>query len=385
MWPRLRLDLSAADLAHAAVGVTARDPRGRLARVERLFGPGDQALACLSVRSGLDLWLSAAALPPGSEVLVSALTIPDMLRVLRAHGLVPVPVDVDPSDLGVSLAALERQRTPRTRAVLIAHLFGARLDLGPVVAFCHAHGLFLLEDAAQAFAADGWRGDPGAEATFFSFGTIKTATALGGGLVVVRDAERRERMRVRRDQQPLQPRSEFALRTLRAMALHLLSLRPLFGGFARATRAMGRDFDELLHGAVRGFRGDLLPLLRRRPSAPLLKLLERRLRRYPRHRIEARARAGAALADDPRASTLGALAHEHTHWIVPVRARDPERVVARLREAGFDATRRSSLAAASPAPPEVTATLEELVFLPVGAVRDDAAREQLVQLLAEPR
>ena len=55
---------------------------------------------CLSVRSGWDLLLHVLAWPAGSEVIVSAITHPDMIRILRAHGLVPVPVDVDLDTLG---------------------------------------------------------------------------------------------------------------------------------------------------------------------------------------------------------------------------------------------------------------------------------------------
>ena len=49
----------------------------------------------LSVRTALDLLLEAWALPRGSEVLMSAVTIPDMVAIVRHHGLVPVPVDLD--------------------------------------------------------------------------------------------------------------------------------------------------------------------------------------------------------------------------------------------------------------------------------------------------
>jgi dTDP-4-amino-4,6-dideoxygalactose transaminase len=55
-------------------------------------------------------------------------------------------------------------------------------------------GLFVFEDAAQAFTAPDWRGSAGADATYFSFGTIKTATAMGGALVRVPDAALRTRI-----------------------------------------------------------------------------------------------------------------------------------------------------------------------------------------------
>jgi len=72
---------------------------------------------CLSVRSGFDALLAALALPAGAEVLTSALTIRDMTRIIEAHGLVPVPVDLDMRRLAVRPEDLARAATPRTRAV----------------------------------------------------------------------------------------------------------------------------------------------------------------------------------------------------------------------------------------------------------------------------
>ena len=162
MWVRKRLDIGWSDLAAALAGcLIPRRQAAVVEQLERLWSPGGEAIACLSVRSGLDLWLSAMQLPPGSEVLVSAITIPDMLRIIRDHGLVPVPVDVNEEHLAVNPASLERALTPRTRAVLVAHLFGTRLPLEAVVRFCRQHKLLLLEDCAQAFSGVGFDGHPG--------------------------------------------------------------------------------------------------------------------------------------------------------------------------------------------------------------------------------
>src|SRR5438876_3258754 len=85
---------------------------------------------------------TSLALPAGSEVLVSAITIPDMVRIIEAHGLVPVPVDLDPDTLSVDQESLDRAVTPKTRAVLIAHLFGTRQPMEPILKVARQHGLF---------------------------------------------------------------------------------------------------------------------------------------------------------------------------------------------------------------------------------------------------
>ncbi len=92
MRPPLQLDIGWTDLGFASYwSLFAKDREARTSEVESLWG--ERAYACLSVRTGLDAFLEAAALPKGSEVLVSAYTIPDMIRVLEHHGLVAVPVD----------------------------------------------------------------------------------------------------------------------------------------------------------------------------------------------------------------------------------------------------------------------------------------------------
>jgi perosamine synthetase len=118
--PRHRIDASVADALYAL----AASGRVRAPATPEL-GP---ALVCLSVRSAFDLLLCALDLPPGDEVLVSAVTHPDMVRILELHGLRPVPVDLDPWTLAPEPWSLRAAVTERTRAVLVAHLFGAQED-----------------------------------------------------------------------------------------------------------------------------------------------------------------------------------------------------------------------------------------------------------------
>ncbi len=175
--------------------LTRWDRAGLADDLEDLWSAADDAFACLSVRSGFDLWLKALQLPVGSEVLVSAITIRDMVRIIESHGLVPVPVDLQPDDLSVDLESLERAISPRTRAILVAHLFGTRQRLEPILDIARRHGLFVAEDCAQAFAGRHYTGHPQADISMFSFGSIKTATALGGAMLCVRDAQILAQMR----------------------------------------------------------------------------------------------------------------------------------------------------------------------------------------------
>ena len=64
-------------------------------KIENLFGGSEQWLACFSIRTALDAFLSVMNFPAGSEVIFTAINIPDMVSVVENHGLKVVPVDLD--------------------------------------------------------------------------------------------------------------------------------------------------------------------------------------------------------------------------------------------------------------------------------------------------
>jgi dTDP-4-amino-4,6-dideoxygalactose transaminase len=371
--PRNRLDVGWSDLIQGALGCARLPDRASLqARVERHWMPDGRGLASLSVRSGFDEVLGVLAFPPGTEILVSAITIRDVVRIIGHHGLRAVPVDVDPDTLAVRPDALAAAVTPATRAMVIAHLFGARTDLAPVVAVAQQHGLFLFEDCAQGFRADRWRGHPDADVALFSFGPIKTATALGGALLTFRDAGLCARVRSAQRCRPVQRRRAFLWRVSKYALLHALTWRPAYALFTQCCRAFGTTHDRVISGAVRGFAGgDLLAQLRQQPSVPLLALLERRLRSYPPDRVAHRKASGDQVARMLRGSPRpGSRAAAHTHWVFPVTSDAPDALVAHLWQHGFDATRGASSMGAVPAstgapsPDAAISLMERIVYLP---------------------
>lgn len=376
MIPRKQIDIGWGDLlAGIARSLLPADRQRWEDRVERLWDPSGSAVVTLSVRSGLDLLLRELRLPAGSEVLLSAITIRDMVRIVEAHGLVPVPVDLDMDTLSVRADRLEALVTPRTRLILVAHLFGSRMPLEAVAEVAERRGLLLVEDCAQAYVGPGWRGDPGADVSMFSFGPIKTNTALGGAVLRFRDPAWARRIREAQASLPLQSRGAFLARLLKYAVLRFLLLRLPFTLFVWGCRLAGRSHDEVIAGAVRGFAGaELLAAIRRRPSAPLLALLHRRIRGFRERSIAERIRAAeqgfGALGDPPRP---GRSAFEHSHWVVPLLTDDPDAVAERLWRAGIDATRGASSLHVAPAPPgrpeadpvEARTAMARVLYLPL--------------------
>jgi len=388
--PRLRLDIGWDDLFFAAAaGLAALDREHRARRIEARFCARGDAFAALSARSGFELYLTALALPAGSEVLVSGLTIPHMVQLLENHGLRVVPIALDPRTLQPAPGEIERAASPRTRAVLFAHLFGQRADLGPLVARARREGWLLWEDCAQAFTGDPWRGEAEADVALFSFGLIKTATAIQGGILRVRDEAVLARMRALERDWPVQSRADFLRRAGKAALLHALEHPRLFASFARWCAGRGRDLDELLHAATRGFPGPGFVLrLRRRPSAAQLALLERRLSR-PRASQAAAKRAWGetVLAESgERLELFGRGARERHHWVFALGTTEPHQLVRALRAVGFDATARSSLVPVEPsaggvAPEANRALLQRLVYVPLAPRATEEERAELVRCL----
>lgn len=374
MWVRKRLDIGWADLACGFVRSwisTSRDDL--IERIEQAWSPAGEALACLSVRTGFDLLLASLRLPKHSEVLLSAVTIPDMVRIIEHHGLVPVPVDVEAGRMAPSLEALRGAITPRTRVLVVAHLFGGRVTMEPILEFAAQHGLFVIEDCAQAFDGE-YRGHARSDAAMFSFGPIKTATALGGAVVRVRDQVLLDRAHRQQSGYRVQSRWFYLRRVLKYSALKAFSPRPMYRLVLWGCRLAGRDHDIVINDAVRGFAGDdFFGRIRQQPSDPLLAVLSRRLHTYSRRRLQGRAAKGNWLVDSLRGvlALPGADAQPHNHWVMPVLVDDPPRAIAVLRNAGFDATQGQSLCVVSPPtdrpelePTTARETLGRIVFLP---------------------
>lgn len=394
MYARMRFDIGWSDLAHALwFSAVRHDSRADIELIERWFdgGCGD-ALACLSVRTALDLYLSELALPAGSEVLMSALTIPDMWKVVQHHGLVPVPVDVEAETLAPGAEAWRAACTPRTRLAIVAHLFGTRIDLEPLRVLRSERGIHVLEDCAQAFTGPEWKGDPRADVSLFSFGPIKTATALAGAVVRVRDTGLLARLRERHQAYPHQTSAPFASRVLKYAVLKAVSSRLPYGAFVRLCELSGGGIDRVIQSTVRGFKGgDLFQKLRQQPSVPMYALLARRLRRCDGARAAGRMQRARALAGQlgRGVEIPGIGAPFHSYWVFTVLARDPEGLVARLRAHGFDATRVATLSAV-PAPPgrpeqephAARTLLSRLVYVPLYAELGVRPVHRMARLIA---
>lgn len=338
MWPCKGFDFGWGDWSFGLES-SISPPRRRTVRtrIEWLWSDEGEAIACLTVRSAFDLFLRSRQWDEGDEIIFSAVTVPDMPILARHHGLQTVPLDIDPITTTWDVAELETLIGPRTRAVVLTHLYGARLDIEAVVGVAQRHGILVIEDCAEAYSGPQWTGHAEADLNLFSFGPLKTSTAIGGGLVRVRDPKIRASMRSILESDPVQSTREHLGRLISYGAMRVSTTPHVFGMLITVLEALRVDHQELIHKLTRSVPSeDLLTKIRRQPCAALLALLERRLHEGD-GAVSRRIELGRALFETmgPEVELPTRNIDTHSYWLVPVLTCDPEALARELRSEGF--------------------------------------------------
>ncbi len=345
----------------------------------------------LSVRSLFDLWLRAQHWQPGDRIVFSAFTVSDMPFIARANGLHVVALDIDPVTGEPDADALADLINGRTRAVIYTHLFGARARTDAARQVAHANGLLFVEDCAEAYFGPQWRGHSESDVALFSFGPIKTATAVGGGLARVCDGDVRREMQRLAAAMPMQSRADQLQRLAKFGLLNVLASPLAFAPMVRALDTVGPGHDAVIQRLTRGFPGpDLLNKIRRRPSPSLVQTLGDRLDDGDapiRRRIEPARRLVSGLGD---VSVPTSQAEQHSHWLIPVLAPDPQALVDHLATGGFHATTGRSFAVVEhddpkdgPPPLGARSLFEHAVYLPFDPTMPGPVLDRLAAMVRE--
>jgi perosamine synthetase len=165
----------------------------KVAAFEKVFAEHHRvkhALATSNCTTGLHLILAALGIGPGDEVIIPAFTWVATANVVLYCGATPVFADVDRATNNIDPADLARRITPRTRAVIVVHLFGLCADMDAIRAVLPAH-VKIIEDAACAAGASykGTLAGGLSDAAAFSFHPRKSITTGEGGMVTTNDDE----------------------------------------------------------------------------------------------------------------------------------------------------------------------------------------------------
>jgi perosamine synthetase len=226
------------------------------ARVGRKHG-----IAVCNGSAALDAALAALDLAPGDEVIMPTFTIISCATAITRLGAIPVLIDCEPDTWNMDVSAVEARITPKTRAIMVVHLYGLPVDMDPILDIAKRHNLKLIEDAAEMIGQT-YRGKPCGsfgDMSTFSFYPNKHVTTGEGGMIVTDDDKLAEKLRRLRNLGFSPPRRfvheelgwNFRMTNLQA-AVGLAQLERLDEFVARKRHIFER-YTELLSG-IRGIK-----------------------------------------------------------------------------------------------------------------------------------
>jgi perosamine synthetase len=169
---------------------------GFAARVRRKHG-----VAVCNGSVALDVAVAALGIGRGDEVILPSFTIISCAAAIVRAGATPVLVDCEPDTWNTTADRIAERLTPRTKAVMIVHIYGLPVDVDPVLALARQHGLKVIEDAAEMHGQT-YKGRPCGsfgDISTFSFYPNKLVTTGEGGIVLTDDPALAERCRTMRN------------------------------------------------------------------------------------------------------------------------------------------------------------------------------------------
>src|SRR5918992_805961 len=167
-----------------------------------LISHAKHGIACASGTDALLLPLKALDLRPGDEVITTPFTFFATAGTIHNAGGKPVFVDIDPGTMNISPEAIEAAITPKTRAIIVVHLFGQMAAMEAIMSIAARRQLPIIEDGAQSIGArrnvnGTWRmsGELGSVGTLSFFPTKNLGAWGDGGLMVTQDDKLADRLR----------------------------------------------------------------------------------------------------------------------------------------------------------------------------------------------
>jgi len=151
--------------------------------------------------AALHLALVALGVGPDDEVIVPDITFASPASMVKVCGAKPVLVDVDPNYWCIDPNELQRHITPRTKALIVVHLYGHPAKMNEIMEIAEDHGIYVIEDCAEAHGAEfrGKKVGSFGHVSCFSFYANKIITTGEGGVCLTNDAELADKIRMLRD------------------------------------------------------------------------------------------------------------------------------------------------------------------------------------------
>ena len=169
-------------------------------RLEKQFAASVGRRFGITVSSGtaaLDLAVSCLDLGVGDEVILPTFTIISCAAAIVRSGATPVVVDCCPDTWNMDTTQVESKITPRTKAIMVVHIYGLPVDMDPILILANKYGLMIIEDAAEVHGQTYKNRPCGSfgELSLFSFYANKSVTTGEGGIILTDDEALADRCR----------------------------------------------------------------------------------------------------------------------------------------------------------------------------------------------
>jgi perosamine synthetase len=211
-------------------------------------------IAVCNGTAALDAAVEALGIGPGDEVILPTFTIISCINQIVRSGATPVLVDANPLTWNMDVTQIEAKVTPRTKAIMVVHIYGLTVDMNPVRDICERHGLKLIEDAAEAIGQT-YRGRPCGsfgDISTVSFYPNKHVTTGEGGMILTDDDDLAENCRELRNlcfkpgKRFVHERLGWNLRMTNLQAAIGLAQLERLDEFLERKRWIGQRYNELL-------------------------------------------------------------------------------------------------------------------------------------------
>ncbi len=229
------------------------------ATVDRAYG-----IAVSNGTAALEVAVQASGIGEGDEVIMPAFTIISCAMAVTKVGAIPVLIDSDLHTWNMCVDEIEAKITPRTKAIMIVHLYGLPVEVDRVLALAKKYSLKVIEDAAEMHGQT-YKGKPCGsfgDISTFSFYPNKHITTGEGGMLVTDDDELAQRCRLlrnlcfRKDVRYVHDEISDNYRFTNLQAAVGLAQLERLEEFVERKRAMGRYYTEKL----RNIQGLMLPI-----------------------------------------------------------------------------------------------------------------------------
>ncbi len=362
------------------------------ALLNKTTGQKRNSICGLSVRTLFDLYLSSQQFPEQSEIIMSAINIPDMAKIIEKHRLVAIAWDIELDTLAPNPELLEKLINEKTVAILIAHIYGKRCDLTKYNAIAERYKLQVIEDYAECFFDSSDLSQFESDLKLYSLGIIKYHTAFAGAFAFVREQSIYKKMIYQQQGYTLQSNREFARKLLNAGFMMFLLNNPLVTGcILFLSKILSNDsIPNKIQSSLRAFPQNLFEKIRKKPSPALLLSILSSIKTASLSDGNIIKEKGDRLARQlPQTMRApGQKAKHSNYWLYPILVRKREVAFKKLKAAGLYVFTQSSLRIVGHDhplhPPKQARTfLDNVIYLPFSKKLSNKNIDNLAKIITK--